>query len=58
MKCLVTGSSGLIGRQVVMDLLKRDHIVYSGYQKIKPEFGIPKQFDIIDFAKLHKLWIR
>ena len=55
MKFLVTGSSGLVGRQVVMDLVKMGFQVYSGYQKSKPEFGITKQFDITDFDKVTKV---
>ena len=45
-KILVTGSSGLIGRQIVKDLVGENHNVYSCYNKIKPEFGIPTQLDL------------
>ena len=45
-KILVTGSAGLVGRQVVKDLVEKNHYVYSCYNKIKPEFGIPIHLDI------------
>lgn len=45
-KILVTGSAGLIGRQVVKDLVKGNHDVYSCYNRSKPEFGIPVQLDL------------
>lgn len=38
-KCLVTGSAGLVGRQVVKDLVENNFDVYSCYNKTKPDFG-------------------
>jgi dTDP-4-dehydrorhamnose reductase len=46
MKFLVTGSSGLIGSQVVKDLSKQNFMVYSCYHKEKPEHGIPMKLDL------------
>ena len=46
-KILVTGSAGLIGRQVVKDLVEKNYVVYSGYNKINPEFGIPTHLDLL-----------
>ena len=45
-KILVTGSSGLIGRQVTKDLLRKKIDVYSGYNIVKPEFGMPIEMDV------------
>lgn len=39
MKFLVTGSAGLVGRQVVKDLSLLHTEIYSGYHKSKPETG-------------------
>lgn len=46
MKILVTGSSGLIGTQLIKDLVEKKFDVYSSYHKIKPEFGKPIKMDI------------
>ncbi len=46
MKILVTGSKGLVGRQVVHDLLMDGETVFSGYHISKPEKGIPIQIDL------------
>jgi len=43
---LVTGSAGLIGRQVVKDLLENGFYVYSCYNAEKPEFGVAMHLDI------------
>jgi dTDP-4-dehydrorhamnose reductase len=43
----VTGSAGLIGRQVVKDL-SETHEVFSCYNKSKPEFGIPTKMDLLN----------
>ncbi len=45
-KILVTGSAGLIGTQVVKDLLDDNVEVYSCYNKTKPEFGIIINLDL------------
>jgi dTDP-4-dehydrorhamnose reductase len=52
MKFLVTGSAGLIGSQVVKDLLTQNQIVYSCYHDEKPLHGIPIFFDLTDKEKI------
>jgi len=52
MKFLVTGSAGLIGRQVCKDLTEVSEEVYAGYHNSKPEYGIPIQMDLTDFDEL------
>ena len=46
MKFLVTGSAGLIGCQVVKDLVQQNHTVYSCYHDEKPLQGIPTPLDL------------
>jgi dTDP-4-dehydrorhamnose reductase len=46
MKFLVTGSAGLVGSQVVKDLIKSNHQVYSVYHENPPVEGIPIQMDL------------
>jgi dTDP-4-dehydrorhamnose reductase len=48
MKFLVTGSAGLIGSQVVKDLVQQNHTVYSCYHDKKPLQGIPTHLDLTD----------
>jgi dTDP-4-dehydrorhamnose reductase len=48
MKFLVTGSTGLIGSQVVKDLAQQNHDVYSCYHYEKPKYGIPVKLDLTD----------
>jgi dTDP-4-dehydrorhamnose reductase len=48
MKFLVTGSAGLIGSQVVKDLVQKNHTVYSCYHDEKPLQGIPTLLDLTD----------
>jgi dTDP-4-dehydrorhamnose reductase len=48
MRFLVTGSSGLIGSQVVKDLLKQNQTVYSCYHNEESEQGIPINLDLTD----------
>jgi len=48
MKYLVTGSAGLVGSQVVKDLLKLNHQVYSCYNQSKSQNGIPTKLDLTD----------
>ena len=45
-KILVTGSAGLIGTQIVKDLLDNHKQVYSCYNKTKPELGIITHLDL------------
>lgn len=48
MKFLVTGSAGLVGRQVVKDLTESSGKIYSCYHNSKPEFGIPTPLDLLN----------
>ncbi|MDC1023699.1 SDR family oxidoreductase [Nitrosopumilus sp.] len=48
MKFLVTGSAGLIGCQIVKDLIQQNHTVYSCYHDQKPLQGIPTHLDLSD----------
>jgi len=46
MKFLVTGSAGLVGRQVVKDLVEQGETVYSAFHNLQPEKGIPTEMDL------------
>ena len=48
MKFLVTGSAGLIGSQIVKDLVQKNHKTYSCYHDQKPLQGIPTHLDLSD----------
>ena len=48
MKFLVTGSSGLVGSQVVHDLVRPENQVYACYSQSKPQDGIPVQLDLVN----------
>ena len=52
MKFLVTGSAGLIGSQIVKDLVQQNHTVYSCYHDQKPLQGIPIPLDLSDENKI------
>jgi len=52
MKFLVTGSAGLIGSQVVKDLIQKNHAVYSCYHTQKPLQGIPTLLDLTDETQI------
>jgi len=54
MKCLVTGSSGLIGSKLVYDLEQIGHTVISCYNNIKPQFGIPTKLDLLNLTDISK----
>ena len=45
MRVLVTGASGLCGSKIAQ-LSTQGNSVYSGYNRDKPIYGIPIQFDI------------
>jgi len=55
MKFLVTGSAGLVGRQVVHDLVEDHETVYSLYNESIPENGIPTQMDLACFEKIKEI---
>ena len=46
MKYLVTGSTGLVGSQVIKDLADLNYQVYSSYHDTKPESGITTKLDL------------
>jgi len=48
MKFLVTGSAGLIGSQIVKDLVQKNYTTYSCYHDEKPLHGIPIPLDLSD----------
>ena len=52
---LVTGSVGLVGSQIVKDLVEKDFEVYSCYNVEKPEFGIPIHLDILKKDKIKNI---
>lgn len=52
MKFLVTGSTGLVGSQVVKDLVKSGHLVYSCYNDSKPYNGTPIHLDLANNNKI------
>ena len=51
LKFLVTGSTGLVGRQVVKDL-SETHEVFSCYTKSEPEFGVPVKMDLLNHERI------
>jgi dTDP-4-dehydrorhamnose reductase len=55
MKFLVTGSAGLVGQNVVRDLVKQNYEVYSIYHNDKPLDGIPISLDLTDFEKIKQI---
>ena len=48
MKFLVTGSTGLVGSQVVKELIKQKHVVYSCYNESFPQDGIQTKLDLVN----------
>ena len=52
MKFLVTGSTGLVGSQVIQDLVKLGHQAYSCYNNSKPEIGTPVHLDLTNHNKI------
>lgn len=56
MKYLVTGSAGLIGSQLVFDLVQSGQTVYSCYNKTKPLHGIPIKLDLLNLEEISKVF--
>ena len=56
MKILVTGSSGLIGNQLVLDLDKTEQTVYSCYNNIKSLYGVPTKLNLSNLDDIHKIF--
>jgi len=54
MKCLVTGSSGLIGSKLVFDLEQTGHTVISCYNNIKPQYGISTKLNLLNIEDISK----
>ena len=52
MKFLVTGSTGLVGSQLVKDLVKSGHLVYSCYNNSKSYHGTPVHLDLANHSKI------
>jgi dTDP-4-dehydrorhamnose reductase len=55
MKFLVTGSAGLVGQNVVRDLVKQNYDVYSIYHDDKPIIGNPISLDLTDLKKIRQV---
>src|SRR5689334_1792687 len=55
MKFLVTGSSGLVGSQVVRDLTKSEHQVYSCYNDSEPYNGTPIHLELANDNKITEI---
>ena len=55
MKFLVTGSAGLVGQNVVRDLVKQDYEVYSIYHDEKPIYGTSIRLDLTDLEKIKQI---
>jgi dTDP-4-dehydrorhamnose reductase len=55
MKFLVTGSAGLVGQNVVLDLVKKNQEVYSIYHDDKPIDGTPINLDLTDLEKIKQI---
>jgi len=52
MKFLVTGSTGLVGTQVVKDLTEKNYEVYSCYNNQTPQHGNPIHLDLTDLSSI------
>lgn len=56
MRFLVTGSTGLVGSQVINDITKSIDQVYSCYHNTRPSIGIPIQLDLTDSKNITKVF--
>ncbi len=52
MKFLITGSAGLVGSQIVKDLVQQNHAVFSCYHDEEPAYGTPILLDLTDNNKV------
>jgi dTDP-4-dehydrorhamnose reductase len=55
MRFLVTGSAGLVGQNVVRDLVKQNYEVYSIYHNEKPLDGISISLDLTNLEKIKQV---
>lgn len=55
MKFLVTGSAGLVGRQIIKDLAESNDTTYSCYYNSKPELGIATPLDLTNSENIIKM---
>lgn len=51
-KFLVTGSAGLIGSQIIKDLVKQNYEIYSCYNNSKPKYGILTFLDLTNSTNI------
>lgn len=55
MKFLVTGSTGLVGRQIIKDLVVSNEQIFSCYHDSKPEHGIATPLDLTNSENIIKV---
>jgi dTDP-4-dehydrorhamnose reductase len=53
-KLLVTGATGLVGREVVLEAVASGHVVYASWHERKPEAGTPVRMDMADAASVRE----
>ncbi len=58
MKFLVTGSAGLVGQNVVRDIIHQNYEVYSIYHNEKPIDGTPISLDLVNFEKIKQTMLK
>jgi dTDP-4-dehydrorhamnose reductase len=58
MKFLVTGSAGLVGQNVVRDIIHQNYEVYSIYHHEKPTDGTPISLDLSDLEKIKQTMLK
>jgi len=58
MKLLVTGGTGLIGREVSAWTVKAGHELYSAYHVTGPEFGTPVELEMTDSSSMESCFRR
>jgi len=58
MKFLVTGSAGLVGQNVVRDIIHQNYEVYSIYHHEKPIDGTPISLDLTNLEKIKQTMLK